>query len=553
MKCIQLIALIFASLFIGCTTIEEQHKPIDKIFDKTVSIPDSLINKTDWYFKDIIDDSIPGISLEKAQNSILKNKKGSEVIVAVIDGRFDINHPALKDYLWINPEETLNYLDDDNNGYVDDLYGWNFMGNSNGESAIAANQEYVRIVRLFKEPFKNTSIETVPEKDRERFQLYTQAKLKFESELEEEQNILERSNQIHGSYINAREALKYWFPTYNYNLETLRTIDTLNNDLGPYVREIQEVIAWKESDKLINYLNKKSKLRYNYTLNINFNDRELVGDNPYDMNDTIYGNNQIFAESNYFDHGTRVSSVITSVFNGSKNFKILPISKSPSGDYYDKDLALAIRYAVNKGVKVVNMSFGKSFSLNNKWVLDAFKYAEENNILLIGAAGNSSENIDLEERFPTDNNKDGEEVVDNFIKVGASGYTVDENLRAYFSSYGIKDVDLFAPGYHMKTALPNHNNYNDLQYLEDDAGTSLSAAITSGVAALIFSHYPDLTASQVKKILMDSGITYTFPVKVPTEEDENHTIPFNELSKSGKILNVYNALIMAEEMSNIKK
>src|SRR5690606_32743465 len=143
------------------------------------------------------------------------------------------------------------------------------------------------------------------------------------------------------------------------------------------------------------------------------------------MNDTIYGNNQIFAQSSYFDHGTRVSSVITSIFNGSENLKILPVSKSPSGDYYDKDLALAIRYAVNKGAKVVNMSFLKSYSLNNQWVLDAFKYAEENNVLLVGGAGNSSENIDFEEKFPSDNNTDGEEVVDNFIKAGASGYTVD--------------------------------------------------------------------------------------------------------------------------------
>lgn len=544
--------VIISCLFIGCTTIDKQHKPIDKIIEKTVSIPDSLINKTDWYFKDIIDDSIPGISLERAQNSILLNEKGSEVIVAVIDGRFDINHPALKDYIWINPEETLNYLDDDNNGYVDDLYGWNFMGNSNGENAIAAHPEYVRIVRFFNERFKNESLETLPKEDHEKFDLYTKAKSKLESELEQAENGLNRSNKLHNTYMEAREALKYWFPTYDYNSETLSTIDTLNNGLGPHVREIQEVIKWKESDKLINYLNKKSKLRYNYSLNINFNDRELVEDNPYDMNDTIYGNNQIFVQSNYFDHGTRVSSVITRVFNGSEDLKILPISKSPSGDYYDKDLALAIRYAVNKGAKVINMSFGKSFSLNNQWVLDAFKYAEENNVLLVGGAGNSSENIDSKERFPTDNNPDDEEVIDNYLTVGASGYSVDENLRAYFSSYGVKDVDLFAPGYHMKTALPNHNNYNNLLYLEEDAGTSLSAAITSGVAALIFSYYPDLKASQVKKILMDSGITYTFPVKVPTEEDKNHTIPFNELSKSGKILNVYNALIMAEKMSNKK-
>src|SRR5690606_17637265 len=148
-----------------CTRMENEPQSIKKTFNNKISIPDSLINKTNWYFKDIIDDSIPGISLEKAQKSILKNKKGNKLIVAVIDGRFDINHPALKDYLWVNPEETLNYLDDDNNGYVDDLYGWNFMGNSNGESAITANQEYVRIVCLFQERFKIESSETISKED----------------------------------------------------------------------------------------------------------------------------------------------------------------------------------------------------------------------------------------------------------------------------------------------------------------------------------------------------------------------------------------------------
>ena len=424
------------------------------------------------------------------------------------------------------------------------------MGNSNGESAVAANQEYVRIIRLFRERFKNESIETLPQEDLEKFELYKAAKAKLESELKEAENNLSRSNKLHQTYIKAREALKSWFPNYNYNLETLNRIDTLNNNLGPHVREIQEVINWKESDRLINYLNKKSKLTLNHTLNINFNDREVVGDNPYDINDTIYGNNQVFAQSNFFDHGTRVSSFITSVINDSKNIKILPISKSPSGDYYDKDLALAIRYAINKGAKVINMSFLKSFSLNNEWVIDAFKYAEEKNVLLVAAAGNSSKNIDYEKKFPSDNNSNGDEVIENFITVGASGHTIDENLRAYFSCYGKKDVDLFAPGIHIKTAVPNHNNYGDSLYLDQDAGTSLSAALTSGAAALILSHYPNLTATEVKNILMESGITYTFPVKINAED--NNKLPFNELSKSGKILNIYNALIMAERLSNSK-
>ncbi|WP_148044255.1 S8 family serine peptidase [Sinomicrobium pectinilyticum] len=546
---ILILSFIVCSFF-QCESPNDKFQLIEKVFDTYGTIPDSLIKKEDWYYKDILDDSIPGISLEKAEKTILKNRKGREVIVAVIDGRFDINHPAIKDYIWENPSENLNYRDDDGNGYIDDMYGWNFMGNNNGDNASTVNQEYVRIVRLYKEHFKNKTLADISQEEVGKFNLYIKAKEKLEDELKKEEDKLVRLNDYYNTYITAREALKFWFPDYNYNLETLNQIDTINNpELAPHVKEIKEVIEWGETDEFNIHYNKKQNDRVHKVLNIDFNDRELVGDNPYDINDTIYGNNQVFAQANIFDHGTRVSSVITGVFrNYSENLKILPISKSPTGDYYDKDLALAIRYAVNKGAKVINMSFIKLFSLNNQWVLDAMKYAEAHNVLIVSAAGNLSTNVDDEIQYPLDKDSIGHEIVDNFLKVGGSSYTVNENLRAYFSSYGANDVDLFAPGYEIETAFPNHNTYGFPLY-HTDSGTSLSTALVSGVAALIFSNYPDLTATEVKYILMDSGIAYTFPVKVPTKEDKNHKIPFDKLSKSGKIVNAYNALLMAERVS----
>src|SRR5690606_35258684 len=189
---------------------------------------------------------------------------------------------------------------------------------------------------------------------------------------EYEKKYFNRSNKYYQQYIPAREALKSWFPDYKYNLSTLNKIDTINNpSLIPYVKEIAEVIEWKETDELKTSNLKERKDRLNKILNVEFDDRALVGDNPYDINDTIYGNNQINAYAEVYDHGTRIFGTITSIFSDDKysdNLKVIALSKSPSGDFYDKDVALAIRYAVNKGARVINMSFGKAFSLNNQWI-----------------------------------------------------------------------------------------------------------------------------------------------------------------------------------------
>jgi subtilisin family serine protease len=515
---------------------------------KEITINDSLIDNATWLYKDIIKDSISGISLEKAKNTILKNKTGREIIVAVIDSKFDINHEVLKDYIWTNPKEILNYKDDDNNGFVDDIYGWNFIGNSQGENVIDANYEYVRYIRHYSGRFENKTIDNVKEGDKEKFILYIEVKEKLETELIKAKNRLDYSNNIFEKYVEARDALQSYFPNYNYTLDVLNEIDTTGNNLATHVKEISEVIKWGETNEMNVSTNTSYKSGLNKHLNIDFNERSLVGDNPYDINDTIYGNNKTFNFLKHYDHGTRVSSVITNLFKySSSKLKILPISISPAGSYHDKDLALAIRYAVNNGAKVINMSFAKEYSINKEWVFEAFKYAEKHNVVIVRAAGNDSYDLgNYNITYPMDNENNGKEVSDNFLLVGSSTYKANENLKANFSSYGKNDVDVFAPGDNLFTAKP----FNKYML---DRGTSLSAALISGVAALLFSHYPNLTASQVKHIIMDSGIEYTFPVKTPTKEDKDKMTPFNQLSKSGKVVNAYNALIMADSISKINK
>jgi subtilisin family serine protease len=221
----------------------------------------------------------------------------------------------------------------------------------------------------------------------------------------------------------------------------------------------------------------------------------------------------------------------------------MPLAIAPYGDTHDKDIALAIRYAVDNGAKVINMSFGKFDSLYKDWVFEAFRYAEKHDVLIVSSAGNYRYDLtEVNNYYPNDNVDNGKEESDNFLLIGGSSYYANETLKHNNSNFGNIDVDIFAPAVDIYTTLPN-NEYTT------DTGTSLAAALTSKVAALIFSHYPKLTASQVKHIIIDSGVEYTFPVKTPTREDKDKTTPFSELSKSGKVVNAYNALIMADSIS----
>ncbi len=534
--------------FLQCKK-EEVFKSIGYINRREIINNDNVIHDESWFNKDALEDSIPGLSLLRADKTILNTKRGEKVIVAVIDTKFDINHFLLKDFIWKNPKETLNHKDDDNNGYVDDIYGWNFIGNNQGENVVNANYESVRILRYYRGRFENKDSTQIKNKERLHYATYIKAKDQLKSKLILASRQKERSNKIRDKYVEARNALKSYFPDYNYTTGILESIDTTQNPhLIPYINEIREVIKWKESDEMIISLNKSYTNDLDKRLNIAFNERALVGDNPDDINDSIYGNNNVFSLLKTFNHGTRVSSTITSVFNNHKSqLKIMPLSVVPSGNFQDKDLALAIRYAVNNGAKVINMSFGKELSLHKEWVFDAIKYAEEHNVLLINASGNSSKNIDIQgNTYPIDTDNDRQEIADNFLCVGSSTFHLNENLKSRISNYGKKNVDVFAPGENLHSALPFNKT-------RKDSGTSLASALTSGVAALIFSYYPNLTASQVKHIIMDSGVEYTFPVKTPTRKDKDKMTPFNELSKSGKIVNTYNALIMADSISKKKK
>ena len=546
---------IFTSflLFIFCKSIErtniEDRKQIDF-----------------WHRKDYILNGIYGSSLEKWQK---ENSRviSNEIIVATLDTQIDLDHENFQGQFWINNKETpQNGIDDDKNGYVDDINGWHFVGKPNGGYFIYGNFEYTRIVRKYDSIFRNKKKEDIEINQQNKFSEYTYAKNYLDYYLDYYSNWRKSLEFKISVYNECKDTLKHFFPNEDYtrnDLDSLYKIFKINDK--PYWQKIDDkdtdlgaLIHYMIVNKQQNFSNlnqiihKKNELDsiIMQNLNTDFVDRKYIKDNP-EILEKGYGNNIVNSFKDLQYHNTEVSSVIVSnktnnanTLGFHKNIKIMPLVTSVSGDENDKDIAMAIYYAVDNGAKIINMSFGKEFSLNQDWVTKALQYAEKKNVLIVMCAANNCKNIDNEIVYPRDTNMwENIEFVNNCINVGSISKRIDSTLVSTFSNYGKNNVDIFAPGEDIYVAIPN----NQYTY---DSGTSLAAPMVSGTAALIWLYYPNLTAQEVKKIILESGVT--IDKKVIKPGTKNEMVPFSELCKSGKILNTYNAMKMAKEMSNKK-
>ena len=523
---------------------------IDTIPLKVTALTDAQFKN--WAEADLIYDTIPGMSVNRAYSEIIKDQKGTKVIVGVIDSGTDIEHEDLKNVLWTNTDEIPgNGKDDDNNGYIDDIHGWNFLGD-----AVDENLEFVRIYRKLKPKYEGKTASTISESNREEFVLYKDAEAEYNKKLTEAQQSLAQYQQIKSQLVAAHQAVSSQLGKEDYTMDELKAMQATAQPLSQYkamLLQIQQNVnenipkAIEELDGAIDYYSDQVKIN----LNLELNGRELVGDDPDDISDRNYGNNNVMgpeADKENIKHGTHVAGIIAAQRNNgigmngvAQNVEIMAVRAVPNGDEYDKDIALAIRYAVDNGAKVINTSFGKYFSTHPDWVRDAIKYAAENDVLIVNAAGNESINLDEEMVYPNDQTPENSvEISDNFLTVGALNYDYGSKLVASFSNYGKKNVDVFAPGTKIWSSTPN-NEYEFLQ------GTSMAAPEVAGVAAMIRSYFPKLTAPQVKKIIMDSGLPVQANVIVGG--DRLNTQEFSELSTSGKIVNLYNALILASKVS----
>lgn len=513
--------LAFSIIFVSCNAIKLDY---DYITSSNQEIKSSLskIDKKNWHNLDIEKDSVPGTSVERAYNELLNELKGKKVIVAVIDTGLDIDHRSLSENIWINKDEKVNGKDDDNNGYIDDIHGWNYLGSSYNET-----RDMTRILRDNK--INNRKYNLVEEE--------IQKEIKNSNE---QLNILNYYIQI---LDESKELLSDYLDNDNFSIQDVNNIETVDPKLNRAKNIYKDFDFYGYTKEYLNEGIDQYNDFINYHFNVEFNGR-TTNDDIYDINDRNYGDNNINNTKESESHSTHVSGIISGnrkIEDGNKGInnlaEIMVLRAVPNGDEYDKDVALAIRYAVDNGAKIINGSFGKYFSSNPEWVIDAIRYASDNDVLFIAGAGNESKDLDSlsNDNYPNDQYFNKAEFSDTFIKVGASSINLDENFTAYFSNYGKINVDIFAPGVDIYSSMPNN------KYKFQD-GTSMASPVVAGIASLIMSYFPRLSAKKVKEIILESGID--IDLEIGNLGDKKN---FNEYSKSGKLINAYNALILASK------
>ena len=494
-----------------------------------------------------------GIGLDKAYD-FLKGKKSTPVIVAVIDSGVDTTHEDLKPILWHNPGEIPgNGIDDDKNGYIDDVYGWNFLGGRDGKNVKEDSYEAARVYHAYKDKFESVADpSTLSAEDQETYHMWVKAKQDVVGEVD--LSLLEKYQQIEKDMIAGDSLIQLDLKKKEYNCKDLEGYNPTSISAQKLKQTMTYICSLNKNNDITNEqiledlqgeirkMESAEKAPPDYRGNI-------VKDNYNDFNDRFYGNNDVMAGTPF--HGTHVSGIIAAARNNgmgidgiADNVRIMMVRAVPDGDEHDKDIALAIRYAVDNGAKVINMSFGKGFSPQKEWVDDAVRYAQNKGVLLVHAAGNDAADIDTAWNFPTPVYKSDGKRASNWITVGASGDPQLGGLAASFSNFGKKEVDVFAPGVKIYSTIPGGNTYGEAQ------GTSMASPVVAGVAALVLEYYPNLSAEQVKYVIEKSSSKPDVKVKVPGGDTE---VDMSELSATGGLLNAYEAVKLASTLKGERK
>ncbi len=553
----KLIVVLFLLSTLNIQVNAFQTDSISEKQEKTESDDESPEEKApkDWFNLDLQEDQFRGVSTEKAYKELLKGKKSESVIVAILDSGIDIEHEDLKDIVWVNEDEIPdNGIDDDKNGYIDDVNGWNFIGGEDGENVDEDTYELTRLYVKYQKKFGHLDKDDVPREDRKAYKKFLEYQEEYEKELLEAQQKLQTYAGIYEMYKSSEQALREHLELDSITKEDILDFETDNEDLLRAKKIMLNSFLYDFSDEFFDELLEYFGDKVEYGYNQEFDPRTIVGDNFNDGAESNYGNNDVTGPDPM--HGTHVAGIVSAnrtnnigIKGIADNVRIMSVRTVPNGDERDKDVANAIRYAVDNGAQIINMSFGKSYSPRKELVDKAVKYAESKGVLLIHAAGNDSENIDKENNFPNRDFRDSRNDAENWIEVGASSWGDNDDFVGVFSNYGRRSVDVFAPGVDIYSTMPG-------QEYDKKSGTSMAAPVVTGIAALIMSYYPDLTAEQVKEIILESGIEYKREkVNLPTEAGQKpKMIKFRRLSSTGSIVNAYEALKMAESYpESVKK
>ncbi|MBJ6109270.1 S8 family serine peptidase [Hymenobacter sp. BT523] len=506
-----------------------------------------------WHHLDPSADKAMGISTDRAYELLrtLPNKPAPRpIIVAVIDGGFDTAHVDLRRVLWHNPKEiAANGRDDDHNGYADDVYGWNFTGGADGRNVFDNQKEETRIYARLKPLYEHKTLATVPPAKQAEFRLYEQAKKAYATKrAAAEADYQDDARELAKDLANVA-TLRQAYGVAVVDSGRLRQPPTAPDTALPrlaahYYQAVRNKFA--NLDSLTNQYGRyhaKLKRALDCDYNLSYNPQPLVGDHPADLAERHYGNPNVETDlrDHGVEHGTHCAGIIAAdcannlgVRGIAEQVRILSVRAIPNGDERDKDVANAIRYAVDNGATIISMSFGKYFSPEKAVVDEAMRYANAKGVLLVHAAGNDHLNVESTTQYPAGRFLNGQ-TIPNLITVGASARTNDEHLVASFSNYSQQLVDVFAPGVDVVSTYPN-NQYHP------GSGTSMACPVVAGVAAVLKVNFPNLTPADLKRIILASAApVHTQVVKPGTKQ----LVDFATLSRTGGIVNLYEAVRLA--------
>ncbi len=503
-----------------------------------------LPKEANWYNK-----GKAGMQTDKAYKK-LKKMSSQTVIVAVIDSGVDIEHEDLKGKIWTNSKEIPgNGIDDDNNGYIDDIHGWNYLGNAKGENVNDCTLEMTRIVRDWGKKYDGADENSLNAKEKEEYKVYQRAKAELEGDIKQYNNIIAYYTNVLPKMIDETPGkVKTKIGKENYTMKDLEKWMPESNEDKQLKNMAKGILSGQLSKEGLQSTITRIQGQLDYNLNVNFNERTIIGDDPNNFSDTKYGNNDVEGPDAF--HGTHVSGIIAAN-RGNKiggdgvaeNVLIMSLRAVPNGDEADKDIALAVRYAVDNGAQVINMSFGKSYSPHQKEVQEAFAYAASKGVLVIHAAGNDGSNLDDYNNFPTAQYSFQSTPSKLFLTIGASTYMAKGELPAVFSNYSATKVDVFAPGFEIYNTVPQ-SEYASIQ------GTSMACPMVSGVAAMLKSYFPKLTMEEIQGVILTSAKSYKGTMQKKPGSDE--TIDFAQLSTTGGVVNVLNAVKACKTMYKVK-
>jgi subtilisin family serine protease len=546
--------------FVATLAVAQTVPPAAVVIDKPAPTPAAPAGptveeaaKNQWYLRDPQTDKTPGVGATRSYAELLKGRVPTAVVVAVIDSGIDTAHVDLKPVLWRNPREIAgNGIDDDKNGYIDDIHGWNFLGGKDGRNISVETLEVTRVVAKLGPRFAGKTAAQVKVADKADYAMYLKAKKAYDAKRQELTEQVQQTEQMAGPMNQMFTMLKTQLGVEKIDTAVMRQLVAKSAQMAPIYQFMKESGA-ADTDALLTELTnggKELREQLDYGLNTKFNARaEIVKDNPDDLNQRDYGNSDVTGPDAL--HGTHVAGIIAAARDNNIGIqgiaaspvRVMSVRAVPNGDERDKDVANAIRYAVDNGAQIINMSFGKEFSPQRPAVEAAYKYAETKGVLLVHAAGNEDDNLDVVPHYPASFYLNGA-VPTNLLTVGASGPTDDENLPASFSNYSKRQVDVFAPGVGIYSTLPG-NKYGN------ESGTSMASPVTAGVAAVLKSYFPTLTAADLKRIIRESAQVHHTQVLVPGEGGKK--ADFATLSATGGVVDLYAAVQLALELEKAKK